>query len=49
VLPHAASTNARPAASAAQAAGAARKECSRMGNVLTQDQHALAQTLGTVS
>jgi hypothetical protein len=48
VRPHAASASAKPTASAAHAAGAARKECSRIGNVLTQDWHALAQSLGTV-
>jgi hypothetical protein len=49
VLPHAAAAIARPAASAAQAADAARKECSRMGNVLTQERQPLAQSLGTVT
>ena len=48
VLPHAAAASARPAASAAQAAGAVRKECSRMTVVLTQDVHVLAQCPGTV-
>ncbi len=48
VLPHAATASASPTASAAQAVGAVRKECSRMGNVLTHDWHALAQRSGTV-
>jgi hypothetical protein len=48
VLPHADTASANPTASTAQAIGAARKECSRMGNVLTHDWHALAQRRGTV-
>src|SRR5262249_56057809 len=49
VVPQAATVSARPATSAAYAAGAARKECSRMANVLTQDWQALAQSIFTVA
>jgi len=49
VVPQAATVSARPATSAAHAAGAARKECSRMANVLTQDWQALAQSIFTVA